>query len=286
MHKKTKTRARLLAAIGLSALPLAAFAEGDSPWLPIPGQFSLGVAHTEQSGDSAYIGGTRLPLSAITGGAASKYKRRTTQLRVDYGISDALSVDATLGYGNVKVGAADKDSGLTDSVLGASWRVLDEYERPGLPTLTLRGAAILKGDYDGARLAAIGNDENGIELSAILGKQFGAVALWAQLGVQDRSGDVPNATFGEVGARARFGAWSVSGGYASKKYSGSLDIGGPGFSPARFQEVSAERELVKLGFGYAIAGNQGVALNFAKVIGGRNTVRDDSIVGASYSIGF
>lgn len=266
--------------------PLAALAEGDSPWLPIPGQFSLGINHTQQSGDSAYIGGMKLPISGITGGAASKYKRTSTQLRVDYGIADAFSIDATIGQGKVKVGAADNDSGLLDSVIGLNWRVLDEYENASLPTLTLRGAAILKGDYDGARLAALGNDQNGVELSAIVGKQIGAFSLWAQLGVQNRSGAVPNATIAELGARARFGAFSVSGGYASKKYSGNLDIGGPGFTPARFQEVRAERELAKLGFGYAIAGNQGLALNLAKVIDGRNTVKDDSVVGLSYSIGF
>jgi hypothetical protein len=286
MHNKMKTRILLLAAIGLSSLPLVALAEGDSPWLPIPGQFSLGVAHTEQSGDNAYIGGMKLPLSAITGGAASKYKRSTTQLRVDYGISDAFSVDATLGHARVRVGAADKDDGMSDSVIGANWRVLDEYARPGLPTVTLRGAAILKGSYDGARLAAVGNDQNGVELSVIVGKQLGAFSVWGQLGVQDRSGGVPNATLAEIGGRYRFGAFSASAGYAVKEYGGSLDIGGPGFSPARFQEVRAERELIKLGVGYAIAGNQGIALNFAKLLDGRNTVSDDSIVGVSYSIGF
>lgn len=284
MHHKMKTRTLLLAAIGL---PLAALAESDSPWLPIPGQFLLGISHTEQSGDNAYIGGMKLPLSAVTGGAASKYKRSTTLLRVDYGLSDAISIDATLGQGKVRVGAADRDSGLTDSVIGANWRVLDEYERPGLPTVTLRGAAILKGSYDGGRLAAIGNDQNGVELSVLVGKQIGSsFSLWGQLGVQNRSGGVPNATLAEVGGRYRFGAFSASAGYAHKKYGGNLDIGGPGFTPARFQQVRAERELVKFGLGYAIAGNQGVALNFAKLIDGRNTVSDDQVVGVSYSIGF
>jgi hypothetical protein len=60
-------------------LPTAVLAEGASPWLPIPGQFSLGLNHTAQSGDSAYIGKTEVPLSAITSGAASKYKRAPTR---------------------------------------------------------------------------------------------------------------------------------------------------------------------------------------------------------------
>ncbi len=282
------TLKNMLAAVMMTVAPMAALAEGASPWLPIPGQFTLGVNHTEQSGDSAYIGSTELPLSAITMGGASKYKRATTQLRFGYGLSDALAIDATIGYGKVRVGAADRSSGSTDSVIGLSWRVLDEYERPGLPTLTLRGAAILKGSYDGERLAAIGNDENGVELSLLVGKEvIAGLSLWGELGVQKRSGDVPNATVAEVGARYRFApGWNASVGYSDKRYGGDLDIGGAGFTPARFQEVRAERGIAKLGVGYGFAGNQGVALNLAKAVSGRNTVKDDQIVGVAYTIGF
>lgn len=277
----------LLAAAALS-LPLVALAENDSPWLPIPGQWTLSLNQTEQSGDGAYIGDTLLPFTAITGGAASKYRRSTTSVRLGYGLSDAISLDATLGAGRVKVGAADRDSGLSDSVLGVNFRLLDEFAQPGVPTLTLRAAAILKGNYDGARLAAIGNDENGFEVAALLGKQVTpTLALWAGLGLQNRSGAVPSATYYDLGARYRFAPqWSASLGYSSKKYSGDLDIGGPGFSPDRFQEVRAERGVAKLGLGYAFARNQGIAVNFARVVSGRNTVKDDQIVGASYTVGF
>lgn len=284
-----KSPIQTLLAAALVALPLVALAEGSSPWLPIPGQLSLTLNQTEQSGSNAYIGATQLPVAAITGGAASKFKRSTTSLRLGYGLADSVSLDATVGYGKVKAGAADSDSGQSDSVLGINWRVLDEFEQPSLPTLTLRGAAIFKGSYDGARLAAIGNDQNGIELAALLGKQITPnFALWAEAGVQDRSGSVPKATFYEIGARYRFATqWSASLAYGAKKYGGDLDIGGPGFSPARFQDVRAERELVKLGLGYALAGNQGLALNYAKVLNdGRNTVKDDSIVGLSYTYAF
>lgn len=279
---------RTLLATAMLTLPLAAVAEGDSPWLPIPGQFSLSVNHTEQSGDTAWIGSTKLPLSAITGGGASQYKRSATQLRLGYGLADAVSLDATLGYGKVKIGATDNDSGQIDTVIGANWRVLDEFERPALPTLTLRGAAIIKGSYEGGRLAALGNAQNGFEVAVLLGKQITpALALWAELGVQDRSGSVPNAAFYEAGARYRFDPqWSASLGYSDKKYGGNLDIGGAGFSPNRFQDVRAERGVAKLGIGYAITGNQGLGLTLAKTVSGRNTVKDDQIVGLSYTYAF
>jgi hypothetical protein len=282
------TQIRTLLAAAIITLPMTALAEGDSPWLPVPGDLAVTINHTQQSGDAAYIGSTEVPLSTITGGAASKYERSTTTLRLGYGVSDSVSVDATLGYGKVKVGSADKSSGQTDAIIGANWRVLDEFEKSGVPTVTLRAAAIINGNYDGARLAALGNDESGFELAALIGKQLTPTfGLWAEVGTQNRSGAIPNATFYELGARYRFAPqWSASLGYTDKAYSGNLDIGGPGFTPARFQEVKAERSIAKLGIGYAISGNQGVSLNLARLVNGRNTVKDDQIVGISYTHAF
>ena len=107
-------KSKTLLAAAIVVLPTAVWAEGASPWLPIPGQFTIGANHTEHSGDSAYIGSTEVPLSGITMGGASKYKRATTQLRFGYGLSDAIAIDATIGYGKVRVGAADRSSGSTD----------------------------------------------------------------------------------------------------------------------------------------------------------------------------
>lgn len=287
MRNTIVTASRGLVIVAALSLPSLAGAEGETPWLPIPGQVLLGVSVSEQSGDEAWIGSMRLPVSAITGGAASKYRRSTVILRGTYGLSDALALDATVGSGRVRAGAADSDSGFSDSTLGLSWRVLDEFERPGLPTLTLRGAALIAGGYDGGRFGALGKGENGFELALLVGKQFGAISLWAGGGLQDRAGSVPSARFYDVGVRYRLcPAWSINLGYSDKRYRTDLDIAGPGFTPARFQEVREERALGKVGVSYAFASNQGVALNVARVVSGRNTVRDDSIVNLSYTYGF
>ena len=134
----------------------------------------------------------------------------------------------------------------------------------------------------------MGKGASGFEAAVVLGKQLTpAFALWAEVGVQNRSSNVPNATFIDLGARWRFAPkFSASLGYGSKKFGGNLDIGGSGFSPARFQQVREERGVVKLGLGYAIAGNQSLALNLAKTTSGRNTVKDDQAVGLSYTYAF
>lgn len=293
MSTFTKIRpSGLLRAAAVPALLLtclSASAQSFSPWLPIPGTGSVGLGFVSQSADNAYVlGDTEAPLSAITEGGGSQYKRESLSLRLGYGISDALSIDATLASTKVGVGGADNSSGLDDSAIGLNWRVVDEFSNRSLPTVTLRVAGILGGDYNGARLAAIGKDASGYQLAASVGRQVTpALSVWGSLGFEDRNNGVPNATFADVSAAyAVTPSLSLSVGYSAKRFDGSLDIAGPGFSPAAFQQVREERDTVRLGIAYALAGNQSISLNYGKLVKGNNTVKDDQIVGVGYGIGF
>ena len=283
--------ATLLATLAALAagVPLTATAQSNSPWLPIPAGGSVSLSYVDQSGDAAYVmGGTLVPIVGITGGAATRYKRESLGLKVSYGLADMVSLDASIASGKAKVGKADNSSGLTDTVIGVNWRVLDEYEKRGLPTVTLRLVGIINGNYDGARLAALGKAASGYELSVLVGKQITpAFSVWGGLGVEDRSKGVPNATFFDLNAAySPLPALSLSVGYSSKKYGGNLNIAGPGFTPAAFQRVNEQRDTMRLGAAYAITGNQSVALSLGKLVSGRNTVKDDRIIGLGYTFGF
>lgn len=283
-------RAALAAAFGLlvAGLPTLSQAQSSSPWLAIPGSGSVGLSYANQRADTAFIGDKNLPISDITNGGAKRYNCTSYGLGLGYGLTDAVALDASIGEGSVKVGGADNTSGQTDTVLGASWRVLDEYAARGLPTVTLRATAIITADYDGGRLGALGKAADGYGLSVLVGKQIGsAFRIWGGLGLEDRRNGVPNAVFIDLnGAYSLTPKVALSVGYTSKKFGGKLDIGGPGFSPDLFQNVREERETARLGVSYAIAGNQSVSLNLGKVISGRNTVKDDLIAGLGYSYGF
>jgi hypothetical protein len=278
----------LVAALSMTGSMMAA-AQSNSPWLPIPGSGSVGLSYVSQSGDSAYVmGGMDVPIAGITGGAASKFKRDSLGLKVSYGLADMVSVDASFGHGKVKVGAADSSNGLTDTVIGVNVRVVDEYVNRSAPTVTLRLAGIINGNYDGARLAALGKDASGYEIGVLLGKEITPkFRLWGGLSYEDRNRGVPSATTFDINAGyAATQALSLSLGYTTKKYGGSLNIAGPGFSPAAFQRVNEKRDVVRLGASYAIAGNQSLALSYSTVTGGRNTVKDDRILGLGYTFGF
>jgi hypothetical protein len=288
MKRTIRALPRTALAAALAAATFGAAAQSNSPWLPIPGGGSISASYVNQSGDSAYIGDRKLPISTITGGAAQRYKRESSGLKFSYGLADAVSVDANLSYAKTRVGAADNSSGLADSVIGVNWRVLDEFERRSLPTVTLRLSGIINGNYDGARLAALGKDASGYGVSVLVGRQFTPkFSLWGGLGFEHRANGVPNATFFDVNAAyAILPRLSLAAGYTNKQFGGDLDIGGRGFTPAAFQKVKEERETVRLGLSYAIASKQTVGLSFGKAVGGRNTVKDDSIIGVNYSFGF
>lgn len=270
------------------ALPTLAMAENTSPWLPIPGEIALTFNYTQQQGDEAYIGSDKLSASDITGGAADSFDRDDSTIILNYGISDNLALDALIGYGVVEAGRADKDSGFSDSTIGLSWRILDEFATDkDIPTITLHSSLIIKGSYDGTRLAALGKDENGFQVSALAGKQLtDQWAVAAEIGYEHRDGDVPKATFFQIsGTFSPTHQLGLSLAYSNKTYGGNLDIGGPGFTPERFQEVNEIRDTVKFNLGYALADNHGIALTLASVVDGKNTVSDD-IIGLTYTAAF
>ena len=275
------------ASVGILMLPLTAVAEGTSPWLPAPGQLALGIGHTQQTADTTYIGEQKLSVSAITGGLADEYVVDTTSIQLSYGISDSLSLDAALSYAEVDAGATDSDTGLADSVIGIQWRVADEYLNPNLPSVALRAAAIISGDYESDRFAAIGKAANGVELAVIAGKQLSPIfSVWGEVGYQNRDSSVPDATYFNVNAGVSFtSTLSGSVGFSRKKYSGDLDIDDPEFT-GEFAETREERYIIKVGLNYAFAENQGLSFNLGKATAGRNGVKDDRIVSVAYSYGF
>ena len=276
----------LCATLGGLSLAAPVLAQSNAPWLPIPGSGSISAGYVNQSGDSAYIGTLNLPITAITGGGAQRYKRETTSLKLSYGFVDSVSADATVAYAQTRVGAADNSSGFADSVVGVNWRVLDEFEQRKLPTATLRFSAIINGNYDGARLAALGKDANGYGAAILVGRQFSALSVWGGLGFEKRENGVPNARYTDVNAAYAISKLTLSVGYTNKKFGGNLDIGGAGFTPAAFQKVKEERETVRLGASYAVTGKQSLGVSVGRAISGRNTVKDDRILGVNYSIGF
>lgn len=259
----------------LSLAPLAlcsTLAFADSPWLPIPGATRLNLSYVTQSADELYAGTSKAPLP-------DDLDQDSFALAIEHGLSDRWSVFAKLGYASSDFGpAGDNDEGFSDTRLGLAWRVVDEYERAGWPTLTARAAAIIAGDYRPGTIDAIGDGASGYELALGVGKDLHPrLNVWGSLGFRDRESPVPSDWFYDLnlgfGLSSRLAAVVA---YEAVRADGGTDIGGPGFSPTRFEATQEDRDLLKLGLSYAVLADLALSLNYAQVLDGRNTPISDA----------
>ena len=262
---------KILVAAGMTfslALPAIAAADG-SPWLPVPGSTQISLGYINQTGDEFYLGTTEAPLPV-------KLKQDTYSIGAKYGLTDEIAIDARLNYAKINFGPAS-ESAVADSSIGVNWRVYDEFEHAAAPTITLRAAAIIAGNYETGKLDAIGDGASGVNLSVLAGKYLTPrLTVAGEFGYSFRSGAVPNDLLFSAKAGYSLTSFvSVSAGYIATRSLGDLDIGGPGFSPPRFPEVREDRDLVSVGAAFAVASSTSLNVNYGTVVSGRNTTKAD-----------
>ena len=242
----------------------------NSVWLPAPGSGSVGLSYLSQEADRFYIGGSLMTLPFGT------IKIKTTTLAAQYAIADGFAVDAKLPFAQRSSGLGS-DSGTGDARVGVTWRFVDEFEKRSLPTVAVRAGAIIAGNYQTFRPDSIGDGASGYEVSLLVGRYLTpSFGVRGEVGIRDRNRGVPNQTFLSVGADLRITP-SLSGsvGFSSIRNSGNLDIGGPGFTPLRFQQVAEKRNFINAGLSYSVTERISINGNIGKVTSGRNTSKND-----------
>lgn len=272
--------------VGLIAAAVQVTAFAATPWLPAPGGGDVSLSYVFQTADQFYQGRNRVDLPA-------DLDQHTVDFALEYGLTDWLSVDARLGYSKtdfivdpVLSPSASSLDGLTDTNIGVKLRLLDEVE--GLwPTLTLRLAGIIEGDYETGAINAIGDGASGGEFSLLAGRFFeNGFALSGEVGYRIRGSNVPADVFFNLGGSYFFNEkWSSSLTYHFNDSLGGLDIGDPGFSPARFPEVAQDYQILDVGLNYNITESTRVSFNYGTVIDGRNTA-DQDIFGLTLGFSF
>lgn len=251
------------------AVPALTHAQ-NSVWLPAPGSGSVGLSYLSQEADRFYIGGSLMTLPFGT------IKIKTTTLAAQYAIADGFAVDAKLPFAQRSSGLGS-DSGTGDARVGVTWRFVDEFEKRSLPTVAVRAGAIIAGNYQTFRPDSIGDGASGYEVSLLVGRYLTpSFGVRGEVGIRDRNRGVPNQTFLSVGADLRITP-SLSGsvGFSSIRNSGNLDIGGPGFTPLRFQQVAEKRNFINAGLSYSVTERISINGNIGKVTSGRNTSKND-----------
>lgn len=260
-----------------------ALANEVSPWTPVGGGAEAEISWSRQSADTLNAGTTVAPLPR-------DLDQTTIALDLTYGITDRLAVDFHGGYAKseflVDPGLAPDGGldGLTDFTVGLRYKVLDEVDGAPL-TATVGAAAIIDGGYRTGALPAIGDGGSGGQVALALGKQIGPFSLSGNIGYRTRSNNVPDEIFGASRLAVSFAdRFSVFGGLSFTDSTSGLDIGGPGFSPARFPEVEEDYKLWLVGGSANVTDRLSLNATYGEKFDGRNTARSNVFrIGIGYA---
>ena len=283
-----------------------ALAQG-SPWIAEPGTGSISISYVNQNANEFYRQTTKVkgPLEATGANLA----QNTLWFGVNYAISDSVALDLQTAWARSFVaggvgpsGGQESYSGLYDSNIALTWRVVDELISDA-PSVAIRLGLIAAGAYDTGYINSLGDGGNGFETSLIIGKFGGAAGFSAEVGYRNRTTtvvnenavggvlrgevEIPSDMFVNLGLFIPAGDVVTLGvDYRMVNALSGIDIGGPGFSPSRFPGLQEDGHIV----GGRLLANvtDTVSLNafFGQVVAGRNTAASRIIgVGLSFGLG-
>ena len=274
------------ASVGLwSTAP--AFADGTA-WLTEPGSGYASISLVSQVADEYFRGKVKRPTPR-----GEDLAQNTVWLTANYGFADSWAVDAQVGWARSEfiVGPMiptpmENFSGVVDSTIGVTWRINDELASD-LPSVALRGAAIIAGNYETGYINSLGDGGDGWEFSVIVGEFVSArLGLSAEFGYRSREANIPDETFTNLS-----GVWllgeklSLGLDYRLVDARSGLDIGGEGFDPTRFPEVEEDSEIVAGRLYYNATDALSFAVFHAAAVGGRNSPAS-AVYGATVSYSF
>jgi len=145
---------------------------------------------------------------------------------------------------------------------------------------------LIPGHYNTAQLSAPGDDAYGLDLKFLAGRTFGRTRFEGVLGYAMNEGSVPESW--SLGLKAiqqvASNVW-LEAGYHYFDADGSLDIGGPGFTPGRLPEVSEKGQVLEGAVAFTDSGKRYYRVYYSQLFEGRNVGREKTI-GASISFRF
>ena len=270
-----------LVVIVTTAIGSSAFADGISPWLPAPGAGFINLSYVSQNANEFYVGDKQrgTPPNNMTTTPGPNLGQHTVWVNGMYGLSDAVAIDFRVGaarsYASAgPTGGRDKYSGVTDTNIGVTWRIVDELVNPSLPSIALRGGAIIEGSYAAGYINSIGDGASGLEVSALAGKYFAdRFAVSGEVGYRVRDEDVPSDVFVNVSGGVLLDNIGLSINYKLVDAQSGLQIGVPPFSPTArvFPRVEEDIQFLSGTVSLNVSDQMNLGVTYGEVIDGRNT---------------
>ena len=308
----SRVRRSSVAAFALSGLTAClssapTLAQGTA-WIAEPGTGSISVSYVNQNAHEFYreTTATKGPLEATGANLA----QNTVWIGFNYALHDAVALDVQTAWARSFVagaagpaGGQESYSGLFDSNIAVTWRVVDELVS-NAPSVAFRVGAIIAGGYDTGYINSLGDGGSGVETSLIIGKFWDAVGVSAEFGYRHRgSTEVnpeavgPSAAAGEtvdIPADTFFNLWlfvpvggrvTLGVDYRMVNALSGIDIGGAGFSPSRFPGLQEDAQILGGRVLADMTDTIGMSAFFGQVVAGRNTAKS-RIFGLGVNIGF
>ena len=253
----------------------SAFADGVSPWLPAPGAGFVNLSYVSQNA-TEYFRATKRPTPG-----GNNLGQHTVWVNGMYGWSDEVAIDFRVGLARSYFdpnlppsGGRARQSGVTDTNIGVTWRIVDELVQPSMPSIALRGGAIIAGSYATGTIHAIGDKASGLEVSALAGKFFAdRFALSGEVGYRVRDGNVPEDLFFNVSGGVLVDNIGLSVNYKIVDAQSGLQIGMPPFTRFRFPEVEEDIQFLSGTISLNVSDQSNIAVSYGEVIDGRNTAK-------------
>ena len=238
------------------------------------GRAAVALSYTRESFDEFYLGTQKTPI------AIRKLDRiviESVNLYAAYGVSDKLDVVVNLPYISSQSRRLDSDMkvrerNLQNAAAVVQWHAYRAPCRGG--TLSATGAVGVStplSGYSTNLIYGIGNQSSHLNPSLLLQYQF-ANGLFAtgQSGYSFRSHLVPDAVLlaakvGYVGAH-----FYADASLTNQTSTSGIDIGGPGFTPARFPETRVNTTNLGISVYAPVAGPVGLSVSGGTRLDGRN----------------
>lgn len=275
-----------LVAAAIMATGSPAFADG-SPWIPDPETGTITISYVSQNATEFYHLNNipNVPQKQVKDPLADTLSQDTVWVEGRYGLSDEFAVDFRVGGARSQYAPCtggrwpctqENFSGLTDTNIGVTWRVVDEVVSH-LPSIGLRLGGIIAGNYKTGHLNAIGDGGNGFEASAMIGKFIAdRVALSGEVGYRDRDNDIPSDFFMNLsGGVLVMKSVGLSINYKLINALSGIDIGRRGgvFTFSRFPEVEEDIHFLGGTATFNVTDTTNVGVSYGEVIDGKNTAK-------------
>lgn len=252
--------------------------------MPYRGKSSISLVYTYQTFQDFYKGEEEASYPF------GQSHQQTAFAIFEYGLTDAFAIDVTLAYSHTSTTDSPTaptggvDNGLADTAIGFRWRVVDEFENPSAPTLTLRVGGIVAGTYDAGLPYSAGDGASGVEAAMMFGKDFGYrdLGFYGEAGYRHRAQNVPEDLIAQLGLYKTMGNWSTDVGLRHVHALSGSDIGDPGF---KFQELREIATYVEASVGHSNPAGRYIGAHFAQTINGRNTAKK-TVFGLSITFPF